>query len=472
MTLKIFNSLGNKLEEFKTLKGKNVGMYTCGPTVYNYAHIGNFRAYTWEDLLKRYLLFSGYTVKQVMNLTDVDDKTIKGATEQKMVLSEFTEKYKKAFFEDVKTLNILPAEVYPSATETIPEMVKIIEKLMEKGIAYKGEDNCIYYSIKKFPKYGQLAGIDVSKLKEGARISQDEYEKEGVGDFALWKAWDETDGNVFWETSLGKGRPGWHIECSAMSMKYLGESFDLHTGGVDNKFPHHENEIAQSEGATGKQFVKYWMHCEHLLVDGKKMSKSLGNFFTLRDLLDKKLNPRAIRYVLINSQYRQQLNFSIDSVRDAEKTLEGLQNFIEKIREIKEKGKNENEDGINDIIEKASDGFRKSMDNDLNVPEAMKYVFDFIKEINKKISKSEIGEKGAEKIITFLKKIDSVLGVLDFAEKYFELSEEQQLLIRERESARMEKKWAKADEIRDKLKTQGIELKDNDDGTTTAKAIN
>ncbi len=470
MTLKIFNSLGNKLEEFKPLKGKEVGLYTCGPTVYNYAHIGNFRAYAWEDLLKRYLIFSGYKVKQVMNLTDVDDKTIKGSIQEKIPLSEYTDKYKKAFFEDIKTLNILPANIYPSATEHIKEMVTLIEKLLDKGIAYRGEDNCIYYSIKKFPGYGKLSGVNIKKLRAGARIKQDEYEKAGVGDFALWKAWDENDGTIFWETKLGKGRPGWHIECSAMSMKYLGESFDLHTGGIDNKFPHHENEIAQSEAGTGKQFVKYWMHCEHLMVEGKKMSKSLGNFFTLRDLLDKKLSPNAIRYVLINSHYRQPLNFTIGAVTDAQKTILGIQNFIDRMKTIKQsKEKNPVGDTVDNIIASAKSGFVKSMDNDLNVPEAMSYFFDFIKRINKLVDGNALDKKESEKVIDFVKKINEVLGIIDFSDKFFELNDEQKKLINERNKAREEKNWAKSDEIRNKLKALGVELIDNKDGTTSTK---
>ena len=267
--LKFYNTMSRRLEDFEPINPPNVGMYTCGPTVYDYAHIGNFRAYVWEDLLHRYLTFKGYNVTQVMNLTDVDDKTIKGSQKLGISLAEYTEKYKKAFFEDIDTLNIQRAQVYPSATEHIDDMVRLIQMLLDKGIAYRSDDGCIYYSIAKFPEYGKLSGKKPEHLIEGARIKHDEYEKEEWADFALWKAWTPDDGDVFWETPLGKGRPGWHIECSAMSMKYLGESFDIHTGGEDNIFPHHENEIAQSEGATGKKFVKYWLHCAHLIVEGR-----------------------------------------------------------------------------------------------------------------------------------------------------------------------------------------------------------
>ncbi|MCX6803983.1 MAG: cysteine--tRNA ligase [Candidatus Diapherotrites archaeon] len=468
MVLKIFNSMGNKVEEFVPLKKGFVGMYTCGPTIYNYIHIGNFKCYSWEDLVKRYLLFKGFKVKQVMNFTDVDDKTIRASIQNKMALSEYTQPFKKAFLADVKLLNILPAEIYCSATEHIPEMVVLVKKLLDKGLAYKGEDASIYFSIKKFPAYGKLAGIDTKKLKDGARVKQDEYEKEGVGDFALWKAWDENDGAVFWETSLGKGRPGWHIECSAMSEKYLGKHFDLHMGGVDNKFPHHENEIAQSDGANGGVFVKYWMHCEHLLVDGKKMSKSLKNFYTLRDLVEKGFSPLAVRYVFINSHYRQQLNFTFESVGDAQKTLLGLKNFISRLREIKI---NKKDDSFKLFIDESMNGFTEAMDNDFNVPQAMKYVFDFIKKVNKLIDASEIGESGAIEALEFLKKINSVVGVLDFEEKYFELTSEQEDLVEERDKARKTKDWKRSDEIRDLLKSQGIEVIDNKEGTVSARPM-
>ena len=470
MTLKIFNSLTQSLEEFKPLNvGKEVGLYTCGPTVYDYAHIGNFRAYIWEDILKRWLLYKGFKVKQVMNYTDVDDKTIRGATQNKIPLNEYTEKYKKAFMNDIKTMNILPADIYCAATEHIPEMVELIKKLLKKGIAYKGEDGSIYFSIKKFPKYGKLAHINVNELKAGARVSHDEYEKESLADFALWKAWDKEDGEVFWETELGKGRPGWHIECSAMSMKYLGESFDIHTGGVDNKFPHHENEIAQSEGATGKKFVKYWLHCEHLLVDGKKMSKSLGNYYTIKDLIGKGLNPKAIRYVIINSHYRQQLNFTIESVKDAEKTIEGIQNLVNRLLSINTEQNSESK--INEIISKPLKGFEESMDSDLNVPLAMRFVFDFAKQSNKLIDKEKIGSKEAKQAIEFLKKIDSVIGVLEFETKKIDAPSDVKKMLEERNNARKTKDWKKADELREKINSKGFNIIDNKDGTTELKKI-
>jgi len=348
-------------------------------------------------------------------------------------------------------------------------MVELIKKLLKKGIAYKGEDGSIYFSIKKFPKYGKLAHINVNELKAGARVSHDEYEKESLADFALWKAWDKEDGEVFWETELGKGRPGWHIECSAMSMKYLGESFDIHTGGVDNKFPHHENEIAQSEGATGKKFVKYWLHCEHLLVDGKKMSKSLGNYYTIKDLIGKGLNPKAIRYVIINSHYRQQLNFTIESVKDAEKTIEGIQNLVNRLLSINTEQNSESK--INEIISKPLKGFEESMDSDLNVPLAMRFVFDFAKQSNKLIDKEKIGSKEAKQAIEFLKKIDSVIGVLEFETKKIDAPSDVKKMLEERNNARKTKDWKKADELREKINSKGFNIIDNKDGTTELKKI-
>src|SRR3989338_8353872 len=309
MPLKLYNTLTRKKEVFKPIKDKIVNLYTCGPTIYDYAHIGNFRAYICSDILKRYLKYKGFKVKHIMNITDVDDKTIKGANQQKISLKDYTKKYEKIFFEDIEALNIDKADVFPKATEHIKEMIDLVKKLLKNGIAYKSEDGSIYYDISKFKDYGKLSHTKIKELKEGARVNQDSYEKESANDFALWKAYHEEDGNIFWQTEIGKGRPGWHIECSAMSMKYLGSHFDIHAGGVDLVFPHHENEIAQSEAFTGKKFVNYWFHNEHLLVDGRKMSKSLGNYYTLRDLLTKNYNPKAIRYLLLSTHYRQQLNF-------------------------------------------------------------------------------------------------------------------------------------------------------------------
>ena len=327
MQLKFYNSLARRVEPFEPLVPGKAGLYTCGPTVYNFAHIGNFRAYVFEDVLHRTLEYAGYALTHVMNLTDVDDKTIRGSRAAGVPLRDYTQTYKDAFFEDLRTLSVEPATVYPAATDHIPEMIALISRLVEKGVAYRAADGCVYFSVAKFPAYGRLAHLDFSGMRSGVRISNDEYAKDAVGDFALWKAWDEADGPVKWDSPWGPGRPGWHIECSAMSMKYLGESFDLHTGGIDNLFPHHENEIAQAEAATGRPFVRCWMHCAHLRVDGEKMSKSLGNFYTLRDLLAKGWTGREIRYVLVAGHYRQPLNFAFDALAAARTALSRIDEF-------------------------------------------------------------------------------------------------------------------------------------------------
>ena len=462
--LKFYNTLSRKKEEFRPLKAKEVRMYTCGPTVYNYPHIGNYRAYMFDDLLRRHLEYKGFKVMQVMNLTDVDDKTIKGSREEGLSLNEFTQKYKKAFFEDIQALNIEKAEFYPEATKHIPEMIELIKKLLKKGLAYKGEDGSIYFSIKKFKDYGRLSHFKIKKLKEGARVSQDEYEKEEAKDFALWKAWSEEDGEVFWETELGKGRPGWHIECSAMSMKYLGESFDIHTGGIDNMFPHHENEIAQSEGATGKKFVNYWLHNSHLIVEGKKMSKSLGNFYTLRDLLEKNYDPKAIRYLLISTHYRNELNFSFEGLNSAKNVIEKFRDFMIKLKGIKQKKENKR---INELIAGIEKGFEDAMDDDLNIALALSKIFDFMKEVNKLIDSNELGEKDAQKILALMKKFDKVLGLLEFKEE--RVGGEIEELIKKREQFRKEKKFAEADAIRKELLEKGIQLDDTKDGVKWKK---
>ena len=424
-----------------------------GHAVYDYAHIGNFRAYIFEDVLRRYLKYKGYKVTQVMNLTDVDDKTIKRSQELNIPLQEFTKKYKEAFFQDLKTLNIEKAEYYPEATKHIKQMVKLIETLIKKGYAYKSTDNSFYFNIKEFKDYGKLSKLKLKKLIAGARVAQDEYEKESASDFALWKAYSKDDGNVYWLTSLGKGRPGWHIECSAMSVHYLGEHFDIHTGGIDNMFPHHENEIAQSEAATGKKFVSYWLHCEHLLVNNKKMSKSLGNYYTLKDL--KSYNPIAIRYVLLANHYRQQLNFTIPALESAQNSVERIQDFITNLRLI---NSNKNNPRINKILEKTKIEFEKALDDDLNMPKALASIFILTKEINK----LKISKKDAQKAIKLLENFDKVLGILD--KEKASISNEIKELIKEREKARKSKDFKKADKIRSLLKKKGIILEDTPTG--------
>jgi len=464
MPLKLYNTLTRKKEIFKPIKDKIVNLYTCGPTVYDFAHIGNFRAYICSDILKRYLKYSGYKVKHVMNITDVDDKTIKGANKEGISLKEYTGRYEKLFFEDLETLNIDKADIYPRATENINEMTAIIKKLLKNKIAYKSEDGSIYYGISKFKDYGKLSHTKVKQLKEGARVKQDSYEKDELKDFALWKSYDSEDGNVFWETEIGKGRPGWHIECSAMSMKYLGNHFDIHGGGIDLVFPHHENEIAQSEAFSGKKFVNYWFHNEHLLVDGKKMSKSLGNFFTLRDLLQKGFNQKAIRYLLLSANYRIQLNFTEDAVKGAENAVRRLRDFIIKLNEIKSDYYNK---GIKKAIDKTKKGFENAMDDDLNVSNALAFIFDFLKEINTLMMKNKIGKNDVNKIISLMNDFDEVLGVLE--EKEERLPPELKKMIDEREQARKEKDFVRADKIRNELKEKGIILEDTKDGVRWKK---
>jgi cysteinyl-tRNA synthetase len=456
--LKLYNTMKRNKEQFGTAEGKGVRMYSCGPTVYDYAHIGNFRAYIFSDLLRRYLEYRGFKVKLIMNITDVDDKTIKGSRKQGVSLREYTEKYKAAFFEDIKTLNIKPAFAYPEATDHIGEMVDIVQKLLKKGYAYRSREGTIYFDISKFGGYGKLAHLDRKGLKAGARVSQDEYEKEQANDFALWKAWTKDDGDVFWDTELGKGRPGWHIECSAMSSKYLGHAFDIHTGGVDLIFPHHENEIAQYEAATGKKFVRFWLHNEHLLVDGKKMSKSLGNFYTLRDIFEKGHNPKAVRYILLATHYRQRLNFTLKGLEGAEASVNRLLDFMDMLDEPDGR----EFAGLKKIVDKAKKGFDAAMDDDLNIAEALAAVFSLVKEVNVLSEKGKLGRKGAKMVKDHMLRFDKVLGVLEM-EKH-DLSAEIESLILERERARKKKDWQRADEIRTKLKEMGVIIEDTPKG--------
>ncbi|RLI98129.1 MAG: cysteine--tRNA ligase [Candidatus Aenigmatarchaeota archaeon] len=467
MVLRFYNTLTRKKEEFRPQSGNEVRMYSCGPTVYDYAHIGNFRAYVATDIIRRYLKYRGFKLKHIMNITDVDDKTIRNSREQGMPLSKYTEKYTKIFFEDLDTLNIERVERYPKATDHINEMVDIVGALLRKGYAYKGKD-AIYFSISKFPSYGELAHLEKAQLKAGARVKNDEYDKEHAHDFALWKLWDKDDGDVFWETSIGKGRPGWHIECSAMSMKYLGPTLDIHTGGVDLIFPHHQNEIAQSEGATGKQFVRYWMHNEHLMVDGQKMSKSRGNFYTLRDLLkgkggpDKPGNtakpsghdPMAIRYLLLASHYRQKLNMTGEALKSAKQAVDRLREFVSNARD------GEDGEGIEGIAKKAKEGFEKAMDDDLNTPEALSVVFDFVREANK----AGAGSRALEQMMDFDKVLGLRLSETGEWKKPEDAPEEIRKLILDREERRKQKDWEGADKIRDKLGGMGIILEDTEDG--------
>jgi cysteinyl-tRNA synthetase len=458
--IRLFNTLTRQKEQFNPMEKGKVGIYTCGPTVYDYAHIGNFRAFIFEDLLKRWLEHSGFQVNHVMNLTDVDDKTIKGSQKQEKPLREYTDFYAKAFFEDIQALNIEPATVYPRATDHIPEMIKIIKTLLQKGVAYSGGDGSVYFAISKFPEYGKLSHLKTAELKVGARVNQDEYAKEEAQDFALWKAYTPEDGNAYWETELGKGRPGWHIECSAMSMKYLGETFDIHCGGVDNMFPHHENEIAQSEAATGKPFVHYWMHNEHLLVEGKKMAKRLGNFYTLRDLLAKGLDPLAIRYLLLSTHYRQQFNFTFEGLDAAKGAIDRLVNLQ---RRLKDANGKTNPEELKRLTNKIYTCFTEALNDDLNISVALASLFDFVRDINNLLDTNKLSKEDAQKISQIITNLDNVLGVIHKS-KEETLPKEAEELIKKREDARKIKDWKTADAARQQLKAMGIILEDTAQG--------
>jgi len=465
MSIRFYNTLTRRQEEFQPLAAGLVRFYTCGPTVYNFAHIGNYRAFIFEDLLRRYLKFKGLHVIQVMNITDVDDKIIKAANQQNVAIRDFTEPYRQAFMNDLATLGVEPAEFYPRATEHIAEMVTLIETLMRKGIAYKAEDGSIYFKVSKFPRYGQLANLNVTEMRRGDRVANDSYEKEEIRDFALWKAWKPEDGPVFWETSLGKGRPGWHIECSAMSTKYLGNHFDIHTGGVDNIFPHHENEIAQSEAATGEKFVNCWLHCEHLLMSDEKMSKSLGNIIYLRDLLAKGFNEAAIRLTLISTHYRLKLNFTFEKLEESAK-------IITRLRDFKKSLEGEFPVGdlrVSEITGKCDADFEASLDDDLNISNALAAVFTFIHEINNYRQENPLTDADADGIRKSLEKIDSVLNILK--ESDASLSAEEQQLLDARDQARRERNWAEADRLRQELLDRNIILEDTPKGTTWKRKI-
>ena len=464
MEMNVYNSLTRSIEPLRPLADNTIRLYTCGPTVYNFAHIGNFRAYTFEDVLRRAIQFNGMKIKQVMNLTDVDDKTIRGANAANIPLTEYTRTYKDAFFADLKKLNIQPAEVYPAATDHIPEMIALVEKLVERGVAYKSEDGSVYFAVTKFPGYGRLAHIDFANQRTGARCAADEYDKENVGDFALWKAWEESDGPVGWDSPWGRGRPGWHIECSAMSMKYLGETFDLHTGGIDNLFPHHENEIAQAEAATGKPFVNTWMHCAHLRVNGEKMSKSLGNFFTLRDLIEKGWKGREIRYVLINAHYRQGLNFAFSALEDARRSLERIDRCVDALEARSGAGGAVTPDWA----AKSLEDFTAAVNDDLNIPRAFAALFELVRHANAALAGTEPFDAGA--VLSVFRRMDEVLGIVFFEKAAkVDVPAEIQSMLDERAAARKAKNWAESDRLRDAIAAAGWNVKDSKDGQSVSR---
>ncbi|MBI2743659.1 MAG: cysteine--tRNA ligase [Chlamydiales bacterium] len=469
--LKIYNT-ETKAQE--GIVGPTIKLYTCGPTVYNFAHIGNFRTYVFEDLLKRSLKFFGMEVIHVQNITDVEDKILITAKEKGLTLNQLTEPYIKAFFEDLEILKVEKADFYPRATDYIPEMVEIIEKLLESGAAYRGPDECIYYKISTFPTYGRLSHLNLATLKPGAseRLSADEYEKESVCDFVLWKSYDaKRDGEVFWETSLGKGRPGWHIECSAMAMKILGETIDIHVGGIDNMFPHHENEIAQCEAFSGKQFVRHWIHCEHLLVDQKKMSKSLGNFYTLRDLIKKGYKGVEIRYMLLHAHYRSTLNFTFEGLDGMVHSLERLSDFVSRLQGIAhlEEANTTSSGAVHLVLQNALREFTQSLADDLNISSALAALFEMVRQINALADQNKVSKKDAEESLKLLHRINQVLAILPLEAEDEEIPKDLQDLLEKRQEARKTKNWALSDQCRDQILSRGYLIEDTPAGARLKK---
>jgi len=463
MAIRLFNTYSRELEEFQPLDsaGREVKMYTCGPTVYSHAHIGNFRAYLFEDLLQRHLELREYRVRRVMNITDVDDKTIRGSREAGVPLAEFTAPFKKAFFEDLDTLRIKRADSFPEATDPreIAAMIEMIKTLVERGLAYQAEDKSVYYRINKFPEYGKLAHFDLTELRSTGRVKSDEYEKENVGDFALWKAWDEVDGPVKWESPWGPGRPGWHIECSAMATQLLGEQLDIHCGGVDNIFPHHEAEIAQTEGCTGKKFVRYWLHCAHLMVDGQKMAKSLGNFHTLRDVIAKGYSGREVRYALMRVHYRAPLNFTWEGMEEARVALGRIDDWVGRLRE---KAEEANIERPTPNAQRRTEEFEAELDDDLNISGALGALFEAIRETNRALDSGELNAGEAKSWLEWWERIDRVLAITGGEETA--LPAEIAALAEARVQARLAKDWRKSDELRDELAARGWEARDTKDG--------
>ena len=467
MSITFYNSMSRQLEVFEPLEEGKIGIYSCGPTVYDFQHIGNWRANIFVDLLHRYLEYSGFEVYHIMNITDVDDKTINGAMDAGISLKQYTAPFVDAFFSDMELLHIQRVHKYPRATQHIGQMLDLIRSLQKKDLTYESKGS-IYYAVDRFPNYGKLSQVDLAGLRSGARIDSDEYEKEEARDFVLWKAYKPEDGDVFWPSPYGDGRPGWHLECSAMSTEYLGNPFDIHTGGIDLLFPHHENEIAQTEGATGKSPARYWLHNEYLLVDGRKMSKSLGNFYTLNDLIAKGTDPISIRYILLATHYRQQLNFRMNS-------LEGAGAAVARINEAarlwQERSSRSETDGSEKNLleesevtsEKAVSAFTTALDSDLNISEGLAAVFELVREGNSLLEQG-VGSEGAALLHQTLTGFDSVLGLLDSGPADDKLPDDIQALVDAREVTRTQKDWAKADQIRDQLQGAGFVVEDTPDG--------
>ena len=474
--IRLHNTLTGRTEPFVPLYPGEVRMYTCGPTVYDYAHIGNFRTFVFQDILRRFLRSRGYRVVQVMNLTDVDDRIIQNAAAAGVSLRDYTEKYVQAFLEDMRALSLEMPEHLVRATDHIEDMVQLIERLTMKGFTYVS-DGSLYYRIAKFPNYGKLSKIDLSGIQAGARVEVDRYEKDDARDFALWKA--PKPGEHFWETRIGPGRPGWHIECSAMAMKYLGETLDIHTGGIDLAFPHHENEIAQSEAATGKPFVRTWLHAEHLIVEGEKMSKSKGNFYTLRDLFQKDYKPSTIRFLLASVPYRRQLNFTFDGLQQAASSVERLRNFIARLKT--EKFPPGQGTAMQARVQQAEEDFQAGLEDDLNTAQALAAVFDLVRDLNTFIDQGEFRHGDVAAVLAATEKFDGILALLrddddeklqrmGFQSKRKEIGDaEVEALVQQRQEARRLRNFKRADEIRQKLADSGIILEDTRDGSVRWK---
>jgi cysteinyl-tRNA synthetase len=469
--IRLHNTFSSETEPFVPLVAGEVSSYTCGPTVYDFAHIGNFRTFVFQDILRRYLKSRGYRVIQVMNLTDVDDRIIQKSAAAGVSIRDYTDKYIQAYLDDRRALNLEPPEYIARATEHIDDMVELIQRLTEKGFTYTSEGST-YYRIAKFPAYGKLSKIDVAGMQTGARVDMDRYDKDNARDFALWKA--PKPGEHFWDTPIGPGRPGWHIECAAMALKYLGDTLDIHSGGVDLAFPHHENEIAESEAATGKQFVRYWLHAEHLLVDQEKMSKSLGNFATLRELFVHGHKPSSIRFLLASVPYRRQLNFAPDGLQGAASSVERLRNFVARLREGKfPEGSTP---AMAARAEKAREDFDRGLADDLNTAVALAAIFDLVRDANTAMDRGEFHQGDAAPMLAVMEMFDAIFAVLrdDDAEKLSALGvspksptlsdSEIEALIAERQAARKRRDFAASDRIRDQLAANGIILEDSRDG--------
>ena len=452
MTLKFFNTLSRKKEKFAPIKPGEVGLYTCGPTVYDCAHIGNFRTFIFEDLLKRYLIHKGYKVNHIMNITDVDDKTIKKSITQNISLKELTDKYANIFFDDSKWLKIIPAYNYPRATESIGKMIDLITLLLEKGFAYTEKDGSIYFKISSYPQYGQLVNLDLKNQAISERIINDEYNKENPQDFALWKGWQDSDGEIVWDSPWGKGRPGWHIECSAMSNIHLGDHFDIHCGGVDNIFPHHENEIAQSKCATGKGFVNYWLHSEHLVIEGKKMSKSEGLLFNISDLKKMDFSAECLRYILLSGHYRKKILFSIRKKAEGDKIISRINEFNLRLKSLK---------GFPETLQeypKEYNEFIKNLDNDLDTPNALSIFLKWMREQNIRLDNGENEDRFISSCLNFVAAVDDIFGFLP--SPIINVPSDVSLLADQRKVARQNKDWVLADEIRDELINKGWTVED------------